>query len=180
MASLWQKEKSGIWYVTYREENKQKVRSLRKKKRTEALRLVRSIDSVLEEDGAVSINVTSGIPTPEQDPPLDEFWLEFRQFAERHRAPNTVKEYENWFTQLREFSGAGRLGDISPQTIEAFKRALLKQGKHKGKGVGLGQGQHQLRLENSEGHLEPRHQAGPVHRLEPPRARGAPQDSAAA
>jgi hypothetical protein len=36
MASLWQRKKTGVWYVTYRENGKQRARFLRTKDKREA------------------------------------------------------------------------------------------------------------------------------------------------
>ena len=136
MASLWQK-KTGVWCVTYREDGKQRVRSLRTKDKREALKLKRAIETMLDERGAVELHV-SDRPQPEKrNPTLDEFWRDFHAWATGHRSQSTVEEYTNWFTQLREFTRADRLGEITRTDIEAFKAALGKQGKRKPKGVGL-------------------------------------------
>ena len=137
MASMWQKRKHGVWFITYRENGKQRVRSLRTKDRREAQRLKRTIETMLDGGAAVTLNVSERMVPEDKDPLLDEFWISFNAWAIENRAARTVEEYKNWFTQLREFTKAERLGEIKRKDIEAFKAALTKQGKHKAEGVGL-------------------------------------------
>jgi hypothetical protein len=54
-----------------------------------------------------------------------------------HRAPSTVEEYQNWFSQLSEFSGIKNRGDATRNDIERFKTGLPRQGKTRPRGVGL-------------------------------------------
>ena len=137
MACLWQKQ-SGIWCITYRENGKQRVRSLRTKSKREALKLQREIESLLTEDRPVEVAVKEKPKTRPRNPTMDEFWEDFLPWAKAHRAANTVEEYENWFTQFREFTGIERLGDASRVDVEEFKAKLRRQGKCKPNGVGLG------------------------------------------
>ena len=91
MASLWQK-KTGMWCVTYRENGKQRARSLRTKDKREALKLKRAIETMLEERGAVALHA-SDQPQPEKkNPTLDEFWSEFLPWAAGHRSQSTVEK----------------------------------------------------------------------------------------
>lgn len=136
MASLWQK-KSGTWCVTFRENGRQHVRSLRTKDKREALKLKRAVETTLEEHGKVVLRVSDRPEAEHKNPTLDEFWDQFLRWANTNRSRRTVDEYRIWFNQIKEFSGACRLGDITSIEIEEFKAALTKQGKRKPNGVGL-------------------------------------------
>lgn len=137
MSTLWQKTKNGTWYVSYRENGRQKVRSLKTTSRRTALKLREELDALLQEGGDISVTVNHAPPAPVKNPTLDDFWQGFEQWANAHRSASTVEEYLNWFTQLREFTRAEKMGDIRRTDIEGFKASLLKQGKRKPKGVGL-------------------------------------------
>ena len=136
MASLWQK-RGGTWCVTYRDRGKQRVRSLRTKDRREALKLKRAIETSLDDNGSVVLEVCDRPKQETKNPTMDDFWESFMRWAHCNRAARTVEEYGNWFRQLREFTGAERLGDVTNKDIEDFKIALTKQGKRTPKGVGL-------------------------------------------
>jgi hypothetical protein len=58
MASLWQRKKTGVWYVTYRENGKQRARSLRTEDKRESLKLKPAIEAMLDERGAVAFHVS--------------------------------------------------------------------------------------------------------------------------
>ncbi|MBN4046783.1 site-specific integrase [bacterium AH-315-P07] len=137
MASLWQRKKNGIWCVTYRENGRQKVRSLQTTNKREAKKLMRDIENVLDERGRVSLEVSATPPKNPINPKIDDFWKAFNQWAMENRSNKTVQEYENWFKQIRAFSRAERLGDIDSRCGEDFKRSLAKQGRRTPKGVGL-------------------------------------------
>jgi hypothetical protein len=130
MACLWRKE-NGIWCVTYRENGKQRARSLRTKNRREALQLKSAIELNLASGQSVFLKVTDEPPEATKNPKLDEFWSDFYRWALENRTPSTIEEYKNWFTQISEFTGARRLGDITSVDIHAFKSAISKQGKCK-------------------------------------------------
>ncbi len=136
MASLWRKQ-NGIWYISYRENGKQQARSLRTNDRREALQLKRAIELNLGASRPVFLKVTDKPPETSRNPKLDEFWNEFQRWALDNRSPSTVEEYENWFTQITEFTGARRLGDITSHDIQAFRSAISKQGKSKPRGIGV-------------------------------------------
>mgnify|MGYP006295908139 FL=1 len=136
MACLWQKG-SGIWCITYRENGKQHVRSLRTRSKREAVKLQREIESLLEEGVSPHVLIRETPREPRKDVTVDEFWDEFLEWAQAHRSPSTVEEYANWFTQFREFTGIHRLEDATRADVEQFKTKLRRQGKRKPKGVGL-------------------------------------------
>ncbi len=136
MACLWQ-NKYDVWCVTYRENGRQRVRSLRTKSKREAVKLQREIESLLDDDEPVEFVVKEQPKEPPKNPTVDEFWAEFLPWAQAHRSPSTVEEYQNWYTQFREFTGIQRLGDATRDNVERFKKKLGRQGKRKPKGVGL-------------------------------------------
>lgn len=137
MASLFRRGKKGIWYVTYREKGRQKVRSLKTCDKREARRLKREIEGVLDERGSVSLQVSATPYKSPINPTIEDFWKSFNQWAMENRSNKTVQEYDNWFKQIRAFSKAKRLGDIDSTCAEKFKRSLAKQGRRKPKGIGL-------------------------------------------
>lgn len=61
MATLWQKSKNGVWYITYRTNAKQVARSLRTCSRREAIRLRQEIEGLLAEQGTVSVRIAVAI-----------------------------------------------------------------------------------------------------------------------
>ena len=96
MACLWQK-KNGTWCVTYRENGKQRARSLRTKEKREALKLKRAIETMLDERGAVSLQITDRPKSKQKNPTLDEFWQDFSKWTATLRDRTTVGEYSVWF-----------------------------------------------------------------------------------
>ncbi|HRI86614.1 MAG TPA: site-specific integrase [Candidatus Hydrogenedentes bacterium] len=134
MASLWRKKSTGIWYVTYREKNNQRVRSLRTKDKREAARLRRTIETVVDEHGTVVLNATEPI---KKNPTLEKFWPKFHSWAVVNRSATTVDEYSVWFNRFKEFACVKHLGDVTPEIIESFKLSLATQGKNTPEGVGL-------------------------------------------
>lgn len=137
MASLWKKPKSDIWCVSYRENGRQRVRSLQTRSKREALKLKQAIEVTLDENGSFALEVRHEPSPATTNPTLAEFWDSFEQWAIEHRTTKTIEEYRNWFIQFRDFTRAKRVGDISPKDVEAFKTSLSRQGKGKPKGVGL-------------------------------------------
>lgn len=137
MASLWQKKKTGLWCVTYREHGRRRTRSLRTREKREALKLKRAIETMLEERGTMVLTVSDRPKPKEKNPTVDAFWQPFLRWAEMNRSRQAITEYRGWFIQLMDFTKAERMGDITSVDIEDFKTALRKQGKRKPKGVGL-------------------------------------------
>ncbi len=137
MASLWKKKQSGLWCITYRENGKQRVRSLRTKNKREALKLKREIETILEDEGELVLNVSDKPKSEHKNPRIDEFWIQFKDWASQNRSRSAAEEYRNWFKQLTEFTEAEHMGDITPAKIEEFKTARAIQGKNTRKGVGL-------------------------------------------
>jgi hypothetical protein len=139
MASLWQM-KSGVWCVTFRQNGKQRVRSLRTKDKRTALKLKRAVETTLDESGAVVLEVSDRPKPPIKNPTVEDFWGRFYHWTVTNRAPSTVKEYAIWFHQLIRFTGAERMGDVTREDTEAFKAALAEQGTRKPAGSGLQHG----------------------------------------
>ncbi|MCL4218982.1 MAG: tyrosine-type recombinase/integrase, partial [Candidatus Hydrogenedentes bacterium] len=137
MSTLWQKTKNGTWYVSYRDNGRQKVRSLKTCSRRTALKLRDEFDALLKEGLNVNVVVSPTTPSLTKNPSIDMFWTSLSTWLETHRSPSTVEEYKNWFNQITEFTQAKYLGDIAASDIEAFKISLLRQGKLKPKGTGL-------------------------------------------
>ncbi len=138
MASIHRKAKGGTWYITYRQDGKQRHRSLGTTNTRNARRLKREIEFMLDEKGAVELVVSDRSKDESKNPTLAEFWEEFLPWAHDHRAPSTVDEYRNWFSQFQDFTTAVFMGDVNPSDVEAFKSQLSDQGKNKPQGVGLG------------------------------------------
>ena len=137
MATLWQKSKNGVWYITYRVNGRQVARSLRTHSKREAVRLRQEIEGLLTEQHPITVRIAQADESEECNPYCHEFWAGFSEWARVHRSPAALEEYDNWFKQLIEHTGAQRLGDITRRHIESFKAKLLRQGKRKPKGVGL-------------------------------------------
>lgn len=95
MSSIWQKP-SGIWCITYREDGRQRVRSLRTRNKQAARRLQRQIDDIIEQRNPLSFRV-SAAPIATSDPTIDDFWQQLKTWAAENRSAKTVQEYENWF-----------------------------------------------------------------------------------
>jgi hypothetical protein len=125
MACLWQ-NKYDVWCLTYRENGKQSVRSLRTKSKREAVKLQREVESILDGNEAVDFRVQEQPKEVPKNPTLDGFWKDFLPWAQAHRTPSTVEEYQNWFTQFREFTGIERLGDATRDHLERFKKRLWR------------------------------------------------------
>ncbi|GEM_PF-1789667 len=112
MATLWQKSKNGVWYITYRANGKQVARSLRTCSKRETVRLRREIEGLLAEQGTVSVRISEADDTEERNPTCDKFWTAFTEWTRVHRPSSAQKEYASWFTQLIEHTGSRRLGDV--------------------------------------------------------------------
>jgi integrase len=137
MASLWKRKKDGRWCVSYWENGKQYVRSLRTTSRREALQLKRAIEVALVEGRSVVVNVEEAPEAAEKNPTFEEFWEQFKSWATIHRSASAIEEYGVWFRRIKESGGFRRLGDIAPRHVEALKASLARQGKKKAKGIGL-------------------------------------------
>jgi len=137
MACIHQKTKGGTWYITYRQADGQKHRSLSTRSRRQALRLKTEIEHMLDSNGSTDLIVMERAKADPKNPDVDEFWPRFLKWAEDHRAPSTIEEYQNWFVQFRKFAGIRRLGDATRADFEAFKTKLTRQGRKKPRGVGL-------------------------------------------
>ena len=64
---------------------------------------------MLAEDRPIEIAVNKKPKTRLKNPTVDDCWEDFLPWAKAHRAPSTVEEYENGFTQFREFIGHGTI-----------------------------------------------------------------------
>ena len=82
MACLWQKESSGVWCITYRQNGQQKVRSLRTTNKREAVKLQREIEGLLAQEKGIEVSISEKTSEEEKDPIFDEFWPMFFQWAE--------------------------------------------------------------------------------------------------
>ena len=120
MATLWQKKKGGVWYITYRMNGKQVARSLRTQSKREAVRLRQEIVGLLADAQPVSFRISESDESKQRNPRCDEFWTAFLEWLQVHRSPSTVEEYANWFKQIMEYTGAQLLGDITRHDIEAL------------------------------------------------------------
>ena len=137
MASIHRKTKKGTWYITYRQDGRQRHRSLHTKNGRLALQLKKEIELVLQDDESAEPVVTESPKEAPKDPLLEHFWEQFLPWATAHRSPSTIEEYQNWFKQFAEFTRIERLGDATRSDAESFKAKLLRQGKNKPKGTGL-------------------------------------------
>lgn len=64
----------------------------------------------------------------EKNARIDEFWPEYLTWAHEHLAPTTVDLHQRCWGYLVEHSGRTRLGDITPEDIEACKRWRRAEG----------------------------------------------------
>jgi len=133
MACLWRREQNGIWCITYQEQGKQRVRSLRTRNKRGAVRFQREIESILDQKKIADVSIVEKPKSEEKNPTVEEFWPAFLNWANEHRACATVDEYKNWFPRFREFTGMEHLGDTSEDDAEAFKLRLLTQGTNRHK-----------------------------------------------
>lgn len=62
------------------------------------------------------------------NPSVESFTKEYLEWAARHKAANTVKKDEMWLRHVVEFSGARRIGDITPDVVERFKKDRQDRG----------------------------------------------------
>ena len=63
--------------VAYRQDGKQKVRSLRTTNKREAIRLQREIEALVQNNSPNGFTVMEKPVTEEKNPTFDEFWPEF-------------------------------------------------------------------------------------------------------
>jgi len=90
MACLWQKESSGVWCITYRQNGKQKVRSLKTTNKREAIRLQREIEAILQNNIQNGFTVMENPAIKEKNPTFNEFWPKFFEWAKNtvHTLPS--------------------------------------------------------------------------------------------
>jgi len=74
MACLRQKKSSGVWCLTYRENGKQKVRSLRTTNKREATKLQREIEGLLAKGKTIEILADEKSAEEEKNPAALDFW----------------------------------------------------------------------------------------------------------
>lgn len=137
MASIHQRKKGGIWYVSFCQDGKQRQRSLGTKNAREARRLLKEIEYRLECAPETEFYIAERPKTEAINPTADEFWQAFHTWAKEHRSRSAVDEYKTWFQRFKEFAGMDRLGDATRQDVERFKASLMAQGLRTPKGVGL-------------------------------------------
>ena len=137
MASIHQKTKTGVWYISYLQEGKLRHRSLGTRIHSEAKRLKKEIELKTETSPEAEFVVIKRPKTITKNPLVEEFWQEFMKWAIKYRTRSTIEEYTVWFRQFTEFTQIERLGDVTLDKIRAFKDKLEAQGKRKPEGVGL-------------------------------------------
>lgn len=136
MPHLYQKTKGGTFFVRFRDNNgQQKNRSLHTTDERKALKLLLELEDVLKERNTPIVHVSKR--SLGNNPEADTFWEWFIGWCSQNRSKRAAEEYSLWWRQYRDFSAFKHLGDVTVAKVEAFKAALLEQGKKKPEGVGL-------------------------------------------
>lgn len=65
------------------------------------------------------------------NPTIDDFERDYFAWAEQNKRKSTIAIEKNYWGQLKEFTGAKRLGNIRHQDVEAFKSKLKRTGMRK-------------------------------------------------
>lgn len=137
MASIYQRSKGGVWYISYRQDGRQRHRSLGTKNPREARRLLKEIEFRLESAPETEFFISERPKSEIVNPTVDEFWQAFSTWAMEHRSRSAVDEYRTWFKRFTEFAALERVGDAKRTDVERFKVSLMAQGIRTPKGVGL-------------------------------------------
>jgi integrase len=137
MASLWQKKRSGTWYISYRLGRRQTTRSLKTNNKSEAIRRKLALELTLAERNALALQQSETAKEEKARLTFEKFWEELHEWALLHRAPATIGEYDTWLRQFKGFVKVQTPDEVTRKHVEDFKAALSKQGVNKPKGVGL-------------------------------------------
>lgn len=118
MASIYKRGK--FWWIAYYANGKQHRRPLRTQNKHVAMREKQALESEFLSSGRLA--------TEPVDPDVEEFWKEYSAWANAHKRPRSIERTALSWKHLLSFAHPSRLGDISRQTIEDFKRARLAAG----------------------------------------------------
>ena len=112
MASLFLRDDT--WWVQYYDRGKR----VRKSLNTENKSLAKREKTALEAKLLEPTRLVKG----ERNARIDEFWPEHLVWAHAHLAPATRELHQRCWRYLIEHTGRTRLGDITTEDIESFKR----------------------------------------------------------
>jgi site-specific recombinase XerD len=121
MASIYKRGKT--WWIAYYVEEKADPirRSLKTTNKKIALRERQAIEADLVENHRRA--------PQEKNPPFEIFWPNYIEWAESgHLRPRTIERKTDFWKQFMESVRCQRLGDVTPNDIEEFKRKRRKAG----------------------------------------------------
>ena len=109
------------WHWRYRVEGVQRKKSLKVTRLGEARRIRQALIAEYNE-------VPAHFTRPDRNPTVEEFWDMFEPYARDHKRPGTVASDQQAWEKIVRFTGARRVGDITPRHIERLKTTLKKSG----------------------------------------------------
>lgn len=112
MASIYKRGET--WWIKYYLNGKTARQSLRTTNKRVATREKQALEAKLLEPQRHALQ--------DVNPEVNSFWQKYLAWAEDHNRPKTIEIKTNFWVQLMAFTRAKRLGDITRQDIEAFKK----------------------------------------------------------
>ncbi len=107
-------KRGDTWWVSYFEGD----RRVRKSLKTNSKRVAERERIAIE---AKSLEPHRHVKT-EKNAETDTFWAQYLEWAKDHLRPNTITIQTHFWKQLTGYLNPARLGDITPDGLEAYKR----------------------------------------------------------
>jgi len=118
MTSIY--KRGDIWWLKYH----QNGRVVRKSLKTTNKRIAQREKQACEAELLTPHRHTK----EEKNPPIDVFWEDYLRWARDHKRPQSIQRETIFWKQLMEFAQPQRLGDVTSQDIEGFKRWRRERG----------------------------------------------------
>jgi integrase len=113
MASIYRRGE--IWWVAYYVGDELRRKSLKTSNKRIAEREKQALEAKLLEPHFEAVSP--------KNPRVEEFWAAYAEWAKDHKRQSSCTRTAIFWEQLMEYSEARRVGDISSNVIEGFKRA---------------------------------------------------------
>ena len=117
MASIY--KRSNVYCIKFYQNGRRIRKSLRTRKKPEALKIKEQIERELAAGQYVLENI---------DTDVDVFWEEYSKWAKDHKRARTLELEDLFWRQFTEFAKPKQLGDIRKEDIERFKSHRRRHG----------------------------------------------------
>ena len=118
MASIFLR--NGVWQIKYKRAGRWFYRSLRTRDKRRALSMKRQAEAELRGE-------VDAPPTPPDQLCFEDLGRLYKEWAESHHRPQTRDNFARAIRKFPEVTGLGRIAEVTPRHIAAFKSARLKE-----------------------------------------------------